>query len=163
MDSSWAVRKKLDHSIPGWAEAPEYFITLCCKRRRRNQLCYPQTASGIFQSALRLAQLGVWRCELLLLMPDHLHLLASFAGNQEMHQVVARWKRWMAWRENLIFQAGFFDHRLRSVASSCEKWTYIYSNPVRGGLITDPKNWPYVWTAAAFEISERSACKADPT
>jgi putative transposase len=112
---------------------------------------------------LRLAQLGVWRCELLLLMPDHLHLLASFAGNQEMHQVVARWKRWMAWRENLIFQAGFFDHRLRSVASSCEKWTYIYSNPVRGGLITDPKDWPYVWTAAAFETSERSACKADPT
>ena len=128
-----------------------------------NHLCHPDVAKEFLTSAKNLARLRLWDCELLLLMPDHVHLLAGFSGKRQMHQVIARWKRWLAWKVGIAFQSGFFDHRLRSVASACEKWTYIHLNPVRRGLIENPKAWPYRWTRKDFGSVSRSACKADPT
>jgi putative transposase len=163
MDSIWPARKRLDHAVPGWAQAPEFFITICCQKRNENQLCRPEVAEAVFDSAKKLSHLQLWDCELLLLMPDHLHLLVGFSARQEMPQVIARWKRWLAWKRDLKFQSGFFDHRLRSIASACEKWTYIHGNPVRHGLIKNPDEWPYRWTRQHFDSLPRSACKADPT
>ena len=163
MSPKLPTRKKLDHRIPGWAQTPEFFITICCQPRGRNQLCHPDVAEQIIKSAQNLARLRLWDCELLLLMPDHLHLLAGFSGKREMPMVIARWKRWLSWKADLSFQSGFFDHRLRSVASACEKWTYIHLNPVRRGLIENPEKWPYRWTRHDFEPKPWSASKADPT
>jgi len=42
-----------------------------------------------------------------------------------------------------MWQEGFFDHILRNDESMRQKWEYIRQNPVRAGLITDPKDWPY--------------------
>ena len=163
MEANWPVRKLLDHGIPGWAQAPEFFITICCQKRGFNHLCHSGVAEKFFESAQRLSRLRIWDCELLLLMPDHLHLLVGFSGKREMPQVISRWKRWLAWKAGIIWQPGFFDHRLRSVSSACEKWVYIHLNPVRQGLIENPQAWPYRWTRKDFELVSRSACKADPT
>lgn len=78
MDSIWPIRKRLDHEVPGWAQAPEFFITICCQKRNENQLCRPEVAEAVFDSAKKLSHLQLWDCELLLLMPDHLHLLVGF-------------------------------------------------------------------------------------
>ena len=142
MDPSYPRRQKLDHNTPGWVEEPEYFITVCCQNRQNNSLCHPRIGRVAFESAQYLQKELFWNCELLVLMPDHLHLLVSFTGRKSMPLVMTIWKRWMAHRGKIRFQKGFFEHRLRSVASGCQKWTYIHSNPVRSGLTGDPLAWP---------------------
>ena len=42
-----------------------------------------------------------------------------------------------------VWQAGFFDHLLRSGESCGEKWNYVRMNPVRKGFAAQPEDWPY--------------------
>ena len=62
-----------------------------------------------------------------------------------MEHVVRDWKRYTAKQSGIIWQDGFFEHRLRSRQSADEKWHYIRLNPVRKGLIGESGKWPYVW------------------
>ena len=57
---------------------------------------------------------------------------------------MAAWKRWLATRHSIVWQDGFFDHRLRSLESAVEKANYIRLNPVRAGLVEHASDWPYV-------------------
>ena len=81
----------------------------------------------------------------LLLMPDHLHALVSFPGDNTMPKVVAAWKRHAARTQRILWQRGFFDHRLRHDESLRNKEDYIRQNPVRAGLIGQGERWLYVW------------------
>ena len=80
-------------------------------------------------------------------MPDHIHAIMRFEGEQRMPNVIRAWKRWTAQQEGIIWQRGFFDHRLRTEDSSTEKRDYILQNPVRAGLIADISDWKYVYSA----------------
>ena len=77
-------------------------------------------------------------------MPDHLHALISFPEISKMEKTIRDWKRYVAKETKIIWQDGFFDHRVRSKKSAREKWRYIFNNPVRKGLVSDPEDWPYV-------------------
>jgi len=84
-----------------------------------------------------------------LLMPDHLHLFcapgsAESAGDLE--RWIAYWKRLLfqthrnpQWR----FQSRGWHHRLRHGESYEDKWRYVQQNPVRGGLVRLPQDWPH--------------------
>ena len=80
-------------------------------------------------------------------MPDHIHAIMRFEGEQRMPNVIRAWKRWTAQQEGIIWQRGFFDHRLRTEDSSTEKRDYILQNPVRAGLVADVSDWKYVYSA----------------
>lgn len=80
-----------------------------------------------------------------MLMPDHLHALLSFPSDQTMVSVIRSWKRYTAKQLDIIWQSGFFDHRIRNDENSEEKAHYIRMNPVRKGLVNDASDWPYVW------------------
>ncbi len=61
-----------------------------------------------------------------------------------------RWKEWTAKGlcrvRNLsapIWQAGFFDHIIRSNETYAEKWDYVRENPVRQRLVHRWQDWPY--------------------
>jgi putative transposase len=54
-----------------------------------------------------------WHITLFLLMPDHLHALLSFASDESMSGVVGDWKRFQTRKHGIIWQEGYFDHRLR--------------------------------------------------
>ena len=88
---------------------------------------------------------GKWWMDILLAMPDHLHAMASFPEVGSMGSVIRDWKRFVAKRAGVVWQAGFFDHRLRSHELASATWRYIVLNPVRKGLIGEPDDWPYVW------------------
>jgi hypothetical protein len=60
-----------------------------------------------------------------------------------MRKCFADWKRWLASRQKINWQDGFFDHRLRNIESAVEKANYIRMNPVRAGLVDNPLEWPY--------------------
>jgi putative transposase len=122
-----------------------FFITLCCQTRGTNQLCSPTvaekllTAVGHYHNELR------WYVSLWLLMPDHLHALVACPREEDLGRTIATWKRFTAREAGIVWQKGFFDHRLRADESFEEKAYYIRQNPVRKGLVAQPEDWPYVW------------------
>ena len=85
-----------------------------------------------------------WYIRLLLLMPDHLHLLVGISGDTALSKIIRDFKRGIARREKIEWQRNFFDHRIRRDESETEKEAYIRNNPVRAGLAADAESWPYV-------------------
>ena len=142
------VRKpRLKHHSVDWDLYPEYFITICCKMRAMNQLCHSSVADIIRESASWRQKKQWWSIELLVLMPDHIHAIVSPSTKRELLDIVSDWKRWMSFAAGIQFQAGFFDHRLRSALSAMAKWNYVSMNPVRAGLVSRPEDWPYRWVS----------------
>ena len=140
-------RKKLPHDVPLSirSDTATFFITICCEPKGENQLCRQDIAAGIFESVAFRQSRPDWWMELLLLMPDHLHALASFPSDKDMTTVISQWKEFLAKKLGIHWQRDFFDHRLRSDESLREKADYILQNPVRRGLIERTEDWSYVW------------------
>lgn len=78
-------------------------------------------------------------------MPDHLHALISFPQNERMSAVIGDWKRYQQRETRILWQEGYFDHRIRSESEFDEKAAYIRLNPVVKGLCDEAKQWPWVW------------------
>jgi putative transposase len=146
-----APRKRLNHTIPSWVPGyPIFMVTVCCAERGRNQLANDSAAKAVLESLEHRQKLNQLWIHLLLLMPDHLHCLASFSREHSIQTVLANWKRYVARKCGIRWQEGFHDHRIRSEKSLAEKSTYILSNPVRAGLATHPDEWLYVWSSERF-------------
>jgi hypothetical protein len=47
-------------------------------------------------------------------MPDHLHAMLSFARDESMSEVIRDWKRFHTRTSQIVWQEGYFDHRLRA-------------------------------------------------
>jgi len=140
-------RKHLPHDIPAWVrDGAVYFITICATPRATNQLCLPERAMKFWESMNYRQARGEWWVYLLVLMPDHLHVLMSFARTPGMRRSITQWKRYVARELHVHWQDGFFDHRLRNDESWQEKAHYIRMNPVRAGLVERAENWPYTWS-----------------
>ena len=58
-------------------------------------------------------------------------------GAPETPREFTRTKR--AWR----WQDGFHDHKFRTSESESRKWEYVCLNPVRGGFVKRPEEWPF--------------------
>jgi REP element-mobilizing transposase RayT len=97
----------------------------------------------IFEAARFYENQHQWYPHLLLLMPDHAHLLASSSQETGMRSVVQRWKRYTARHAHVHWQRDFFDHRLRTEESFDEKAAYIRRNPIRARLANKEWDWPY--------------------
>ncbi len=134
-------------TVPG---APLFFLTACV-RGRLPLLAEPQVAD-ILARAWRHSQMAHgWLVGRYVIMPDHVHFFASPMGEvaKDLARFMNYWKRSTAIRvrkqllRRFSWQTEFFDHLLRSDESYEEKWTYVWHNPVRAGLVTDPSDWPY--------------------
>lgn len=146
METSRPKRQRLFHAPPPWVRSGDvFFITICCRERGANSLAHQKTFE-IIKSSLEhhILSENLW-LRLVLAMPDHLHALASFSAAQPMEKLLRDWKRYTAKRANILWQDGFFDHRIRNEASLDEKSAYIRMNPVRAGLVTSISDWPYTW------------------
>ncbi|MCC5835529.1 MAG: transposase [Opitutales bacterium] len=140
-------RKRLYHEVPRWVkDGAVFFITINTRPREVNQLCHPEMSDTIRESIAFRIQSGAWWPERILLMPDHLHGLIAFNRNLKMKQIVEQWKRYLAFQLSIQWQKNFFDHRIRSVREFHLKSEYIAQNPVRKGLVSNPKDWPYSWS-----------------
>jgi putative transposase len=138
-------RRSLPHDPPhfiGTADAV-FFITISCQPKGTNQLCKPDVASAVFRSVQHYYKNHFWSVPILLLMPDHLHMLAKFSPEVGMKKLIRNWKRYLANESGIVWQRDFFDHRLRGDESLSNKATYILQNPVRAGLVDQSQDWPY--------------------
>ena len=139
-------RQSLPHHVPSWVETGSpYFITICCAARGRNQLCHPSVAVQIFDSVTRRQHEAQWFVRLLLLMPDHLHMLVTFPPSAKLVITIRLWKGYLARQHGLRWQKDFFEHRVRNAELLQTTTEYIRQNPVRARLIPNAEAWPYIW------------------
>jgi putative transposase len=138
----------LYHIPPAWVENDAtFFITINCKPRGVDHLTNGKLPQKIFESVAFLHARRTWHPEMVLLMPDHLHALVSFAWEKDrgMNRVIADWKRFVATKHGVNWQRDYFDHRIRSEQDHQSTWYYIRENPVRAGLVGSFDQWPHVW------------------
>ena len=93
----WQNRKRLDHSPVDWLrDEPDYFITLCAKPRGLNHFCHASMGSAILDSVKHRNEKQIWFCHLVVLMPDHIHLMLSFPDLPSFSGVIGSWKHWLS-------------------------------------------------------------------
>ena len=110
-------------------------------------LTAPELAPQILKAVQRYHELAHWWCQLVVVMPDHLHALLSFPADAAMAATVRDWKRGTARFQSVRWQTNFFDHRIRTTAERDKTWIYMLNNPVAKGLVARPEEWPWQWTA----------------
>ncbi|HTG28634.1 MAG TPA: hypothetical protein VK818_10475 [Methylomirabilota bacterium] len=114
--------QRLHHTVPHWVEPGALFHIRIALDREKEQrpLTDPALAQAIFDSAKFYEARKRWHITLFLLMPDYLHALLSFARNESMSAVIRDWKRFHARINRVIWQEGYFDHRLMLLSGPSE-------------------------------------------
>jgi putative transposase len=142
-------RERLHHSVPHWVEPGALFHIRIRINRDKEQkpLTYPKLANAILDSARFYEAKTRWHITLFLMMPDHLHAILSFARDESMSELIRDWKRFHKRTNRVIWQEGYFDHRLRDDERGEQlsaKMNYIRQNPVVAGLCAKAEDWPWV-------------------
>ena len=136
-------REKLPHEIPSWVQQGErHFITINCKHRGSDQLL--KHAPDLLESARHYEEIGRWYIWLMVIMPDHIHFIATFDLSLKTKKTITAWKSYQARTLQIEWQSDFFEHRLRNPSEFDEKCHYIRMNPVRANLADQPEKWPHV-------------------
>jgi len=140
---------KLHHEVPYWVQDGALFHIRVAIDRESPQppLTTPDLADSLLSSARLYQEQQRWYITLLLLMPDHIHALMSFTPDKPMSDVIGDWKRFHARKHRIIWQEGYFDHRLRDDERGEQlsiKMDYIRANPVAAGLCAKSEDWPWI-------------------
>jgi putative transposase len=140
---------KLHHEVPHWVETGALFHIRIAVDREKEQspLTDILLAQALLDSARFYEIKQRWYITLFLLMPDHLHAVLSFASDGSMSKVVGDWKHFQTHKHRIIWQEGYFDHRLRDDERSEQlsaKMNYIRHNPVATGLCIRTEDWPWI-------------------
>jgi len=140
-------RRAPGHHRPSWVgQSDPIFLTVCGARRGINQFAREPQWSNLVRAAEYVRSLGIWQPILLLAMPDHVHLIVKIPRTTGVPMAIRRFKRAASYGNDIHWQPGAFDHRIRSDDSYREKWQYVMANPRRGGLTQESETWPYVKT-----------------
>jgi putative transposase len=155
--------KRLHHEVPHWVEDGALFhvrITLDRSVGQRT-LIDQQLGPVLLDSARFYEAKHRWHITLFLLMPDHLHAILSLGREEAMRCVFSDWKRFHKCQHDVIWQEGFFDHRIRDDERGEQlsaKIDYIRQNPVVAGLCANAKEWP--WKIDPYAAVERESPNA---
>lgn len=141
--------RRLHHTVPHWVESGALFHIRIALDREKEQtaLIHPPLAKVILESAKFYQAKQRWHITLFLLMPNHLHGLLSFARDESMSEVIRDWKRFHTRTSQIVWQEGYFDHRLRNDERGEQlsaKMNYIRQNPVAAGLCAKAEGWPWI-------------------
>ncbi len=156
--------QRLHHKVPHWVEPGALFHIRGAvdREKAQNPLTDPSLAQAILDSAKFYESKMRWHITIFLLMPDHLHTLVSFARDKSMSEVIKGWKRFHTRANHVVWQEGYFDHRLRADERGTQlstKLNYIRQNPVAAGLCARSEDWP--WIIDPFARSGGSASPED--
>ena len=136
-----------------------YFVTICCDRR----LTYLRTAGNagaVLQTLLECAAHKSFVLHAYCLMPDHLHVLAQGLDNSaDLLEFVRLFKQRSAFAfrrspGKRLWEMGFYDYILRPSDHIEAVAAYIWWNPVRSGLCSQPKEFPFTGTQTIHWIDK---------
>jgi REP element-mobilizing transposase RayT len=146
---------RLNHEIPEWVNRDAtFFVTICALDRRVNTFCHPELGQIVLDSIRWRNEKKIWYCDIVVLMPDHVHLVLHFADEISMTKAIRDWKSWLAKQQGIRWQENYFDHRLRGTEGYGEKAEYVLLNPVRAGFVKRPQDWPYLWLPPWYKVME---------
>ena len=132
-----------------------YFLTFCTLDRHTT--FQDAAAVGLVLAQFRRTT-SEWSFAILAycFMPDHVHLLIEgTTAAADFKRVAKRLKQgsgqsWAFRRKSRLWQEGYYDRVLRPGEDPKAVARYIIENPVRAGLVTDPRDYPHlgsnVWT-----------------
>ena len=147
------IKKRPERLDVLYITRPIFFVTICT-RNRRHIPSLPVAQKAFDEHSKRgMSDFGV-TVGRYVVMPDHVHLFVSGTPDFVLGRWVGGLKRRMARALSVradFWQSGFFDHVLRSDESYQAKRLYIADNPVRAGLVTESKYWPYQGDIASLE------------
>jgi REP element-mobilizing transposase RayT len=154
---------RLHHTVPSWVGDGAIFHIRIRLDRTREQptLITLPIAESLMESARFYEARKRWYITVFLLMPDHIHALLSFQRDKAMSRVIGDWKHFHKHKHEIIWQEGFFDHRLRDDERGEQlsaKINYIRNNPVVAGLCATPEEWP--WWIERSALDDKNAGKA---
>jgi putative transposase len=139
---------KLYHGVPHWVRDGALFHIRIRLDRTKEQ--YPLSTSPLAKALLNSAEFydrrQRWFITVFMLMPDHIHALLSFERDKSMSRVIGDWKRYQTVQHGIVWQEGYFDHRLRDDERGEQlsaKINYIRQNPVAAGLCARVEDWPW--------------------
>jgi putative transposase len=159
--------ERLHHHVPHWVEPGAFFhIRIRLDREKKQKLLTdPTLAKPILDSAKFYEAKMRWHIALFLLMPDHVHALLSFLRDKSMSEVIRDWKRFHKRTNRVMWQEGYFDHRLRTDERGIQlsaKLNYIRQNPVAAGLCATAEDWPWIIDRFAREQAGSASLKTMP-
>ena len=125
-----------------------YAVTFAT-RGRAPLLVQPEVARHVITQFRLSDNEGFSRTHAWVVMPDHVHWLFSLRGD-DLASCVRCFKSRSARAINLqlgaarpVWQAGYFDHRIRGFDDLMSQARYIIHNPVRAGLVGSARDYPY--------------------
>jgi len=141
--------ERLHHRVPHWVESGALFhIRIGLDREKQQRILVdPSLGSVVLNSAKFYEQNMRWHITLFLLMPDHMHAVLSFPHDKSMSEIIRDWKRFHTRTHRVIWQEGYFDHRLRADERGTQfsaKLNYIRQNPVAASLCARAEDWPWI-------------------
>jgi len=153
---------RLHHKVPHWVEPGALFhIRIRLDRdRQQKTLVDPSLAPVLLDSAKFYEQTMRWHITLFLLMPDHVHAVLSFPRDKSISEVIRDWKRFHTRTHHVMWQEGYFDHRLRPDERGTQfsaKLNYIRQNPVAAGLCAKAEDWPWIIDPFASKVDRAAA------
>lgn len=144
-----AFPQRLHHETPGWVHAGACFhLRLRIAPENPVALTQPSLAPRLLAAAKNYHERYRWHCRVFLVMPDHLHALVAFPSDEAMGRVIGEWKRYLARSHHIVWQANFFEHRVRRDRDLNETADCIRRNPVVKGLCATASDWPWAWSPA---------------
>ena len=148
------VRRKLPHGLPPFPVAGPIIQFVTINAAERGGEPFLSVAAEMLESARFYHEHCRWFLNLFLIMPDHLHMLASFP-NGRVKETCGAWKGYLRKTLGVRFQSDCFEHRIRNEAGFAEKRDYICQNPVRKGLVESAYEWPH-WMSYNSETGEQN-------
>jgi len=143
------------------AESDCYFVTSNTESRVR-LFVDPQLAEIVIQALYHLRSDGRIRLHAFVLMPDHLHFVASLREEKSLSRLMHSLKSYTAkginnrlYKKGKVWQRGFYSHGIRNERDALEKINYILENPVRAGLSDASKDYRF---SSAYEMFEVDPC-----
>ena len=89
-----------------------------------------------------------WVC--IMVMPDHVHAVFQLGNKQTLPRLIQSFRRFTAnqinarlMRTGPLWQANYYDHGIRRDESLNKIIRYCYENPVRKGLVRQPRDYPH--------------------
>ncbi len=139
-----------------------HFITFVTKFRR----ILPDWARDIALSSCFHDHRKKYMLYVAVVMPDHVHMILAPLVDAKRHQIVslvdimrgikgasAREINQRMGRHGAVWQEESFDHVLRSTEGLDTKVDYILQNPVRKGLVSDWREYPWAWQRSAPDLA----------
>ena len=83
--------QRLHHAVPAWVKGGSVFhVRLRTALDQVVPLTAPELAPQILKAVQRYHELAHWWCQLVVVMPDHLHALLSFPADAAMAAMISR-------------------------------------------------------------------------